>query len=89
MGTPESLRPRSPKSQPHSCNQLHRIDKSAREGGPKRYSVLDLRGIASVRDLGFLSSFCSRALIVPIYGYRIGGNRLCYPQAIALRNERT
>jgi hypothetical protein len=26
-------------------------------------------------------------LVVPIYGYGIGGNRLRYPQAIALRNE--
>jgi hypothetical protein len=56
-----------------------RIDKSAREGGPKRHSVLDLRGIASVRDLGFSSSFCSRALVVPIYGYRIGGESLALP----------
>ena len=45
---------RFPKSQAHLCNQLHSYQQIGLGSGPKRCSVFDLRGIASVRGFRIL-----------------------------------
>jgi hypothetical protein len=45
------------------CNQLHSYRQIGSGGEAKTHSVLDLRGIASVRDLGFSSSFSAQELM--------------------------